>query len=175
MTAPRIEDTPWTERERRRWAMRFPRSPIRVKPTYPQVINKEAEEKRRALLLRAERRRDYFLGKEMDTEKLRITAAMVRDIIVDESRLSWAEITSARRHRPIAQVRMVTSYLLKRYCTHLSFPAIGRMLKRDHSTVVHAVETVGELIENAANIDAADPRADALRLLRVVERRLGVE
>jgi len=45
------------------------------------------------------------------------------------------------RHRIVARARMIAMFLL-RNCSNLSFPEIGRIVGRDHSTVIHGVNQV---------------------------------
>lgn len=47
------------------------------------------------------------------------------------------KLKSRQRSQHIAFVRQIAMYLL-RQCTDLSFPAIGELFERDHSTCVHA-------------------------------------
>lgn len=181
----RLADTPWTADERRRWQARFPNSEIRTgsRPVraYPQVINKELEKKRRALLLKAEGRRALYCASSCidrttppPIEPVRITAASIREAVVEVSSLSWAEIISPRRARPVAYVRMATAYLIKKHCPHLSLPWIGRLLGgRDHSTIMHATKLIEAHRERSRICaDYRDPRIDDV--IENVERRLGV-
>ena len=53
---------------------------------------------------------------------------------------------SARRSRSLARPRQIAMYLAKQYTTN-SLPEIGRKFSnRDHTTVIHAVKKVNELI-----------------------------
>jgi chromosomal replication initiator protein len=55
---------------------------------------------------------------------------------------------SARRARNVARPRQVAMYLSK-ILTSRSLPDIGRSFGgRDHTTVMHAVKTIEELIKN---------------------------
>ena len=54
---------------------------------------------------------------------------------------------SQRRSRPLARPRQIAMYLSKKLTTR-SLPEIGRRFaNRDHTTVIHAVKTIGRLIE----------------------------
>jgi chromosomal replication initiator protein len=56
------------------------------------------------------------------------------------------DMASARRSRAIARPRQVAMYLAKQL-TSRSLPEIGRKFgNRDHTTVMHAVSRVGELM-----------------------------
>jgi chromosomal replication initiator protein len=55
------------------------------------------------------------------------------------------EMTSQRRFRSVARPRQVAMFIT-RGKTPYSLPAIGRMFgNRDHTTVIHAIETVERL------------------------------
>ena len=61
--------------------------------------------------------------------------------------MKMAEMTSARRARAVARPRQVAMYLAKQL-TSRSLPEIGRKFGgRDHTTVIHAVKKIEELIE----------------------------
>jgi len=49
------------------------------------------------------------------------------------------------RRQPVALARQTACWLIRRH-TALSYPAIGRLLGRDHSTVLHAVTVIDTLM-----------------------------
>ena len=54
---------------------------------------------------------------------------------------------SQRRSRSLARPRQIAMYLSKQYTTN-SLPEIGRKFSnRDHTTVIHAVKKIDELIK----------------------------
>lgn len=60
--------------------------------------------------------------------------------------LSIADIEGPRRHQPLARARQIAMYMV-REMTDLSLPKIGSLLGgRDHTTVLHGVNTVGRLM-----------------------------
>lgn len=60
--------------------------------------------------------------------------------VCDRFGISMAELLSRDRHSNIAAARAVAAWLLREH--GLSFPVIGRVLRRDHSTVLVAVRKV---------------------------------
>lgn len=70
--------------------------------------------------------------------------------------ISVKELQSSRRARTVARPRQIAMYLAK-LLTSRSLPEIGRKFDRDHTTVMHAVRKVEELIVEdtslAENID----------------------
>ena len=57
------------------------------------------------------------------------------------------EMLSPRRSRSLVRPRQIAMYLSKKY-TSKSLPDIGRQFSnRDHTTVIHAVKTVEQLMQ----------------------------
>ena len=79
-------------------------------------------------------------------------------------RVSRADIISERRHRVVVLPRQVGMYLAYRL-TGRSLPEIGRRFGgRDHTTVMHAIRKVAQMIEETATF-----RADVEELQRQLE------
>lgn len=55
-------------------------------------------------------------------------------------------LVSTARHEPIAYQRQVIMYTLREYAEGLSFPTIGRMVGRDHSTVIHDCAKIADVL-----------------------------
>ena len=61
--------------------------------------------------------------------------------------LSVEELRGKSRRRPLVTARQIAMYVL-REMTDFSYPAIGREFGgRDHTTVIHAVEKIAELMK----------------------------
>ncbi|TVQ59068.1 MAG: chromosomal replication initiator protein DnaA, partial [Rhodobacteraceae bacterium] len=74
--------------------------------------------------------------------------------------LRLSDMTSARRARAVARPRQVAMYLSKTLTTK-SLPDIGRRFGgRDHTTVMHAVRKIEQLVETDAQM------AEDVELLR---------
>jgi chromosomal replication initiator protein len=65
--------------------------------------------------------------------------------------ISVREMQSSRRARNVARPRQIAMYLAKQL-TSRSLPEIGRKFDRDHTTVMHAVRKVEELIVEDASL-----------------------
>jgi hypothetical protein len=65
----------------------------------------------------------------------------ILDAVVAETRTGALSILSPRRYASIVRARMIFLYAAKTL-TAKSYPQIGSFVKRDHSTVHHAVQTV---------------------------------
>jgi chromosomal replication initiator protein len=90
----------------------------------------------------------------------RVTIEEIQKRVAEHWNIRLTDMTSARRARAVARPRQVAMYLAKQL-TSRSLPEIGRKFgNRDHTTVMHAVSRIGELM-------AADPAfAEDVELLR---------
>ncbi len=80
----------------------------------------------------------------------KVTIQEIQKKVADHYNIRIAEMSSARRARNIARPRQVAMYLAKQL-TSKSLPDIGRHFgDRDHTTVMHAVSRVTELISQDA-------------------------
>lgn len=71
----------------------------------------------------------------------------VQEVVADFYGFSIVDLHSKRRDFPLARVRQVAMYLAKTL-TEKSMPEIGRRFGgRDHTTVLHAVRKIGNLIQ----------------------------
>ena len=82
----------------------------------------------------------------------RITIDEIQRKVAEHYNLRLSDMHSARRARSVARPRQVAMYLAKQL-TARSLPEIGRKFGgRDHTTVMHAVRKVEELIDEDAQI-----------------------
>jgi chromosomal replication initiator protein len=80
----------------------------------------------------------------------KVTIQEIQKRVSDHYNIRVAEMSSARRARNIARPRQVAMYLAKQL-TSKSLPDIGRHFgDRDHTTVMHAVSRVTELMSQDA-------------------------
>ncbi len=70
----------------------------------------------------------------------------IKQIICKAYNLEEEVLLNKGRKKEIALPRQVLMYLAKKL-TDLSFPAIGEMLKRNHTTVMHGCKAVEEMLE----------------------------
>ena len=76
-----------------------------------------------------------------------VTVDKIQNIVSSFYNIPLNEMLSQRRSRPLARPRQIAMYLSKKLTTR-SLPEIGRRFaNRDHTTVIHAVKTIGRLIE----------------------------
>ena len=76
----------------------------------------------------------------------RITVDEIQKQVANHFHIRTGDMFSARRSRQIARPRQIAMYLAKNL-TSLSYPEIGRRFgNRDHTTIMHAVRKVEELM-----------------------------
>jgi len=76
-----------------------------------------------------------------------INIESIQNIVAAHYNLNIQEMLSARRSRSLARPRQIAMYLAKHHTTN-SLPEIGRKFSnRDHTTVIHAVKKIDELIK----------------------------
>jgi len=77
-----------------------------------------------------------------------VTVESIQNLVATHFNLNMQEMLSARRSRSLARPRQIAMYLAKQYTTN-SLPDIGRKFSnRDHTTVIHAVKKIDELMKN---------------------------
>src|SRR5690349_1026424 len=90
----------------------------------------------------------------------RVTIEEIQRRVAEHWNIRLTDMSSARRARAVARPRQVAMYLAKQL-TSRSLPEIGRKFgNRDHTTVMHAVARVAELVERDASF------AEDVELLR---------
>jgi len=76
-----------------------------------------------------------------------INVESIQNLVASHFNLNIHELLSPRRPRSLARPRQIAMYLAKQYTTN-SLPDIGRKFaNRDHTTVIHAVKKIDELIK----------------------------
>ena len=81
-----------------------------------------------------------------------INVEFIQNLVASHFNLSIQELLSQRRSRSLARPRQIAMYLAKQHTTN-SLPDIGRKFSnRDHTTVIHAVKKIDELIKKDNDI-----------------------
>ena len=76
-----------------------------------------------------------------------INVESIQNLVASYFNLNIQEMLSPRRSRALARPRQIAMYLAKQHTTN-SLPDIGRKFSnRDHTTVIHAVKKIDELIK----------------------------
>ena len=83
----------------------------------------------------------------LKSHERRLTIEAIQKQVADHFQIRLSDMSSARRARSVARPRQIAMYLSKQL-TSRSLPEIGRSFGgRDHTTVIHAVRKVEELIK----------------------------
>jgi len=81
-----------------------------------------------------------------------INIELIQNLVASHFNLNIQELLSARRSRSLARPRQIAMYLAKQHTTN-SLPDIGRKFSnRDHTTVIHAVKKIDELLKKDNDI-----------------------
>ena len=82
-----------------------------------------------------------------------INIESIQNLVASHFKLNIQELLSPRRSRSLARPRQIAMYLAKQHTTN-SLPDIGRKFgNRDHTTVIHAVKKIGELMKKDNEIN----------------------
>lgn len=77
------------------------------------------------------------------------------EFVASRHNRTFAQLLAVRRNRDVVRPRQIAMYAIRELCPHMSLPAIGRMLGgRDHTTVLHAVRKIEELMPTHDLIEA---------------------
>jgi chromosomal replication initiator protein len=86
------------------------------------------------------------------TNSKKITIDEIQKKVTEHYNIRLSDMHSPRRSRSIARPRQVAMYLAKSITTR-SLPEIGRKFGgRDHTTVIHAIKTIEEIMVNDPNL-----------------------
>ncbi len=81
----------------------------------------------------------------------KVTVDEIQSKVAEYFKIRIADLRSERRERSVARPRQIAMYLAKKL-TVRSLPDIGRKFDRDHTTVMHAVKKVEELMQTDSTL-----------------------
>ena len=81
----------------------------------------------------------------LHTMERQVRAPEIQQMVADYYRLSLKDLRSTRRDRSIARPRQMAMYLTK-MMTPMALPDIAKFYERDHTTIMHAVKTIENLL-----------------------------
>lgn len=82
------------------------------------------------------------------SEPVSVTVDRIFEKVSKKYGISIEDIKSRKRTKGIASARHITIYIIRKM-TDLSLPAIGRLLGRDHTTIMSSIETIeNEMVQN---------------------------
>jgi chromosomal replication initiator protein len=94
-----------------------------------------------------------ILGDSLNKIETNITIEDIQKTVVSYYNISMHDFMSSRRSRSVARPRQIAMYLSKKMTTK-SLPDIGRRFSgRDHTTVIHAIKKVEELMIQDKNFE----------------------
>lgn len=77
----------------------------------------------------------------------RRTAEYIEYLVSEHYQQHMDKLKGPRRHREATFSRQVIMFLTRRY-THLSLKDVGMRFNRDHTTVIHSVRTINNLMDS---------------------------
>ncbi len=84
-----------------------------------------------------------ILKNVVHTEENRISPEIILNLVADQFKVGVDELKSRSRKKNVSFPRQVIMYLSRKY-TDNSLADIGRVLNRDHSTVVHSIRSISQ-------------------------------
>ena len=82
------------------------------------------------------------------SEPVSVTVDRIFEKVSKKYGISIEDIKGRKRTKGIASARHITIYIIRKM-TDLSLPAIGRLLGRDHTTIMSSIETIeNEMMQN---------------------------
>ena len=81
----------------------------------------------------------------LHTMERQVRAPEIQQMVADYYRLPLKDLRSTRRDRSIARPRQMAMYLTK-IMTPMALPDIAKFYERDHTTIMHAVKTIENLL-----------------------------
>ena len=82
-----------------------------------------------------------------------ITPSLITDVVSEHLGISKEDILSSRRSADIANARQIAMYMC-RILTEKPLESIGEYFKKDHSTVMHAIEKIKKNMKTNENLAA---------------------
>lgn len=166
MSAPRLEDTPWTPAALKDFRRRFPnsRAPAAehmghdqrsrrfaaLKARESEIAKRLAEAEERELELRvleleeALAAKHKYLEDRKKARMMRVPRAVLLKLVSQHSKIDAALIKGRKRDKPIVQARQALMWLALKWGVNASTTSVGDWFDRDHSTVCHSVRKVNE-------------------------------
>jgi len=109
-------------------------------------------EKVKEIVQQAENELCVLIGRKVKLELLPIEDITVneverlREIIVESSGVSWEKIQAKRGIQEICIARHFYCYFSKTYF-NVNLKTIGRSINRDHTTVIHSIQTIKDMLD----------------------------
>ena len=95
---------------------------------------------------------DYDMRKFAIKDQKRITCDLIQQVVADFYSVSVGDLKAKRRNREISIPRQIAMFLT-REMTDMSLTQIGMSFNRDHTTVIHAYEKIGQQRNEDSKLD----------------------
>lgn len=83
-------------------------------------------------------------------------------------KMTETKVKAKTRKREIVQARQICYHLIRNTCPFLTLKSIGEMFgARDHTTIIHGINTMNELLDTSDEI-----KADYLRIMQMVSAEI---
>jgi chromosomal replication initiation ATPase DnaA len=76
-----------------------------------------------------------------------IIVSKVKELVLKYYNVKFEDVNIRSRKREVSEIRQAFCYWVKRYAS-LSLKSIGKLVSRDHSTIIHAITTYENIYEN---------------------------
>lgn len=87
---------------------------------------------------------NYFaLPGLLGLKELRINS--VKTIVLDTLGVNWEDLKGDCRLRPLPDSRKILAFFIKKYCGKITSVALGRLMNKDHATILYYLKTVDNL------------------------------
>jgi chromosomal replication initiation ATPase DnaA len=70
----------------------------------------------------------------------------IKNIVLESLKVNWEDITSDTRTRPLPDARKILAYFIKKYYSSITVVEIGKLLNKDHSSVLYYLKNVEDLL-----------------------------
>lgn len=78
---------------------------------------------------------------------LSATAESIIDHVCLQRGIGYEQLKSKSRFREYVQCRNECMYIMKTYCKNITLEQIGRLLCRDHTTVIHGLRAIQDRMD----------------------------
>lgn len=95
-----------------------------------------------AQAVREERAVEEYRIIDLSAGSARVPARTIIEQVSQKTGIPYAEIIGVTRKRAIAAARMTAMYEVRMRRPDMSLPQIGKVFKRDHTTILHAIRKV---------------------------------
>src|SRR5262249_32251859 len=107
--------------------------------------------------------REVMQGLRPTRQSARVTYDAIVDTVCQRFGLPPSDLSSRRRSRHVALPRQVAMYLCRRLL-NASFPHLGELFQRDHSTVIHGVAAIEQRVKRDSSfLLTVEQLEDAIR------------